>query len=65
MSEVNERKKEKPEWPKLTPQVIEGFAGSCLKRFYDNASGFADFHRELWDLCCSDDKFIAISAPRG
>lgn len=52
-------------FPKLTPEVIEGFAGSCLKKYYDNASGFAAFHRELWELCCSDDKFIAIAAPRG
>lgn len=56
---------QKPKWPKLTPQTIEGFASSCLTRYYDSASGFAGFHRELWDLCCSDDKFIAIAAPRG
>lgn len=55
----------KPIYPALTPEVIEGFAGSCLKKYYDNASGFADFHRELWELCCSQDKFVAIAAPRG
>lgn len=65
MREANENVKSKPIYPALTPDVIEGFAGSCLKKYYDNASGFADFHRELWDLCCSQDKFVAIAAPRG
>lgn len=23
------------------------------------------FHEEMWDLCCSDSKFVAIAAPRG
>lgn len=57
--------KPKTEWPKLTSSIIEGFATSCLTKFYDSASGFASFHRELWELCCSDDKFIAVAAPRG
>lgn len=61
---MNEKVK-KPEWPKLTPAIIEGFAGSCLRKYYDSASGFAGFHRDLWDLCCSEDKFIAVAAPRG
>lgn len=50
---------------KLTTEIIEGFAGSCLTKFFDEASNFEDFHREWWDLCCSDDKFVAICAPRG
>jgi predicted phage terminase large subunit-like protein len=56
---------EKIEYPKLTKEIIEGFATSCLVKYYDEASQFADFHREWWDLCCSDDKFVAICAPRG
>ena len=55
----------KPEYPKLTKEIVEGFATSCLTKYYDDASQFADFHREWWDLCCSDDKFVAICAPRG
>lgn len=55
----------KPVYPKLTKEIIEGFATSCLTKYYDDASQFADFHREWWDLCCSDDKFVAICAPRG
>lgn len=64
MSGVNEKGK-RPVWPKLTKDVIEGFASSCLTPYFDEASAFADFHRELWDLCCSADKFVAICAPRG
>lgn len=55
----------KPTWPKLTAEIIEGFASSCLVKFFDDASQFADFHREWWSLCCSDDKFVAVCAPRG
>jgi predicted phage terminase large subunit-like protein len=50
---------------KLTKEVLEGFATSCLTPYYDDASEFADFHREWFELCCSDDKFVAIAAPRG
>ena len=64
MSGVNEKGK-RPVWPKLTKDVIEGFASSCLTPYFDEASAFADFHRELWELCCSPDKFVAICAPRG
>jgi len=55
----------KIEYPKLTKEIIEGFATSCLTKYYDEASQFSEFHREWWDLCCSDDKFVAICAPRG
>lgn len=55
----------KPTWPKLTAAVLEGFATSCLTPYYDDASQFADFHRDWWSLCCSTDQFVAIAAPRG
>ena len=55
----------KPEYPKLTKEIIEGFASSCLVKYFDDASPFADFQREWWEYCCSDDKFVAITAPRG
>ena len=64
VSGVNESGK-RPKWPKLTKDIIEGFASSCLTPYFDEASAFADFHRELWELCCSPDKFVAICAPRG
>lgn len=65
MSDLNEKVRDKPVWPKLTKEIIEGFASSCLVQFFDDASQFANFHREWWELCCSDDKFVAICAPRG
>ena len=64
-SKSEQRLNKKPEFPKLTKEIIEGFATSCLTKYYDEASQFADFHREWWELCCSDDKFVAICAPRG
>jgi len=38
----------KPAWPKITAEIVEGFASSCLVKFFDDASQFADFHREWW-----------------
>lgn len=65
MKPASENVRKKPEYPKLTAEIVEGFATSCLTKYYDEASQFADFHREWWSLCCSDDKFVAICAPRG
>lgn len=62
---MNPEVKSKPQKVKLTAEIIEGFASSCLVKFFDEASQFADFHREWWELCCSNDKFVAICAPRG
>ena len=52
-------------YPKLSSAIIEGFASSCLVQYFDEASQFAQFHRDWWHLCCSDDKFVAFCAPRG
>ena len=54
----------KPEKVKLNRQILEGFVGSCLIEYFDNPVPFKEFHRELWDLCCSDEQFIAVCAPR-
>lgn len=48
----------------LTAEVIEGFAGSCITEYLDNAVQFKDFHRELWELCSGPDPFVAVCAPR-
>lgn len=48
----------------LSAELIEGFAGSCITSYLDNAVQFKDFHRELWELCSSSDPFVAICAPR-
>lgn len=50
---------------KLTAQVIEGFTKALLIQNFDNAAETPDFHREIWELCCSDDELVAIAAPRG
>ena len=50
---------------KLSAQIIEGFVSSCLVRGFDGASKIPMFHKEMWDMCCSDNKFVAIAAPRG
>jgi len=49
----------------LTPSVIEGFVNACLIKNFDQATETPDFHRELWNFCCHQDKFVAIAAPRG
>lgn len=49
----------------LTPAVIEGFVKSLLWKSFDEPSPTPDFHRELWELCCSDSPLVAIGAPRG
>jgi predicted phage terminase large subunit-like protein len=54
----------KKDYVKLDAKIIEGFASSCLVKYFDNPSPFAAFHREWWELCTSDDKYVAICAPR-
>jgi predicted phage terminase large subunit-like protein len=49
---------------KLTPEMIEGFAGACLAKRYDGATPTPECHKEWWDLCCSESKLVAIAAPR-
>jgi predicted phage terminase large subunit-like protein len=50
---------------KLTPDVIQGFVSSILSQGFDGAVDSPPFHREVWELCCSPHKYIAIAAPRG
>lgn len=50
---------------KLTPEIIEGFVKSLLWKSFEDPSPTPDFHRELWELCCSDHPLVAIGAPRG
>lgn len=54
----------KPKKFKLTAQIVEGFVGSCLTPYFDDPVPFQEFHREWWNLCCSDEQFVAICAPR-
>ena len=44
---------------------MEGFVKTFLLERFDNATEIPDFHKELWNYCCSDEKYVAIAAPRG
>jgi len=50
---------------KLTPAIVEGFVGSILAKRFDDAKETPQFHRELWELACSENQAVAIAAPRG
>jgi len=48
----------------LTPRLVETFAGMFLSPLYDNPAPTPAFHREAWDLYCSDRQFCTVAAPR-
>jgi len=50
---------------KLTSILVENFAGLFLSQNYDHPAPVPKFHRECWDLYCSDARAVAIAAPRG
>jgi len=50
---------------KVTKEIIHGFMGSVLSAGLGDAVSTPSCHLEWWDLCCSPEKFVAISAPRG
>lgn len=49
----------------LTAGLIEGFVGSVLAKKFDDATAIPQFHKELWELACSPNQYVAIAAPRG
>lgn len=50
---------------KITADIIQGFVNSVLSKRFDGAVSSPNCHREWWELCCSDNRFVAIAAPRG
>ena len=50
---------------RVTSEIIQGFVGSVLSSRFDGQAVTPEFHKECWELCCSNEKFVAISAPRG
>jgi predicted phage terminase large subunit-like protein len=50
---------------KITADVVAGFVGSVLASRFDGQAASPPFHKECWELCCSDHRFVAIAAPRG
>lgn len=49
----------------VNPDLIQGFVSSILSQGFDGAVESPPFHREVWELCCSNNKYVAIAAPRG
>jgi predicted phage terminase large subunit-like protein len=50
---------------KITADVVQGFVGSVLASRFDGQAASPPFHKECWELCCSDHRYVAIAAPRG
>ena len=50
---------------KLSGNAIYGFTNSLLLQRFDKPVRTPWFHKELWDICSSEDKYVAIAAPRG
>ena len=49
----------------LDKDLIEGFQKVYLLGRFDDESGTPDFHREMWQMACSEHKKVAWAAPRG
>lgn len=50
---------------KLTADIIYGFTNSLLISRFDSPRPTPDFHLTLWEIMCSEDKKVAVAAPRG
>lgn len=48
----------------LTAEQIHGFSELFLKKNYDGCKPTPSFHKEMWEMCCSDERQVAIAAPR-
>lgn len=49
----------------ITADIVEGLTNGFLRKRYDSPALIPEFHREMWSMCCSEYKFVAIAAPRG
>lgn len=49
---------------RLTAELVEAFSGVFLSPLYDTPQPTPQFHRECWELYCSDYPQCAIAAPR-
>ena len=49
---------------KLNASVLEGFVNSVLRKNFDRPAQTPLFHREIWELVTSNNKQVAIAAPR-
>lgn len=48
----------------LTAVEIAGFAKTLLTKSFDDPKPTPKFHFEMWDLACSDARYVALAAPR-
>lgn len=48
----------------LDAATIKGLVGSLLVKQFDNPVPIPRIHEEWWEVCCGDDKYVAIAAPR-
>jgi predicted phage terminase large subunit-like protein len=49
----------------LSKDLIKGFVGSCLVKGFDGSKPIPNVHEEIWELCCSESKYVAMALPRG
>ena len=49
---------------KLNASVLEGFVNSVLRKNFDRPASTPQFHREIWELVTSNNRQVAIAAPR-
>lgn len=49
----------------IDSDTILGFSAAVLGRSFDDPKPTPEFHKEMWDYCCSDHSRVAICAPRG
>lgn len=49
----------------FSADLVEATAGILLSGRFDNASPIPDFHRECWDLYCTQNSRCGVVAPRG
>jgi len=49
---------------KLNAGVMEGFVNSVLRKNFDRPAETPQFHKEIWELVTSNNRQVAIAAPR-
>lgn len=50
---------------KVSSEMVSGFVSSVLRHRFDGATDSPQWHHDAWNLCCTDSKYVALSAPRG
>ena len=45
--------------------LVAGFTNTFLQDDFDNPYPSPEFHRDIWQLFCSQERLVAVAAPRG